>query len=81
LIEENCYEHIPGYNELMPEFPDLVYIEKRLNSDLAGRKIERVEVKQPIVMRSYLPPVSTRKPSAPNCPEVILSGYTTPSKR
>lgn len=38
----------------MPELPDLVYIEKRLKSDLAGRKIERVETKQPIVIRVML---------------------------
>ena len=38
----------------MPELPDLVYIEKRLKSDLAGRKIERVETKQSIVIRVML---------------------------
>ncbi|HEB10927.1 MAG TPA: DNA-formamidopyrimidine glycosylase [Spirochaetales bacterium] len=38
----------------MPELPDLVYIEKRLKSDLAERKIARVEVKQPIVIRVML---------------------------
>jgi len=38
----------------MPELPDLVYIEKRLKNDLTGRKIERVETKQPIVIRVML---------------------------
>jgi len=37
----------------MPELPDLVYIEKRLSSSLPGRIIERVEVKEPIVIRNH----------------------------
>ncbi|MBA7545862.1 Formamidopyrimidine-DNA glycosylase [subsurface metagenome] len=38
----------------MPELPDLVYIEKILKLSLIGSKIERVEVKQPIVIRVML---------------------------
>jgi formamidopyrimidine-DNA glycosylase len=36
----------------MPELPDLVYIQKRLTSDLVGRRIDRVDVSQPVIVRS-----------------------------
>ncbi|MFQ5638457.1 MAG: Fpg/Nei family DNA glycosylase [bacterium] len=35
----------------MPELPDLIYIEKRLQSILLGKSITEVMVKQPIVLR------------------------------
>lgn len=34
----------------MPELPDLVYLEKKLQALLPGRTIRRVEVRQPVVL-------------------------------
>jgi formamidopyrimidine-DNA glycosylase len=39
----------------MPELPDLQYIVKKLRPALAGRRIEDVEVKEPIVIRMLRP--------------------------
>ncbi|RMF62164.1 MAG: DNA-formamidopyrimidine glycosylase [Calditrichaeota bacterium] len=39
----------------MPELPDLVYIEKRLNDSLPGKRIAAVQVKEPVVLRILLP--------------------------
>ncbi|MGH7495838.1 MAG: Fpg/Nei family DNA glycosylase [bacterium] len=39
----------------MPESPDLVYLEKKLNQYLPGQTIAVVEVREPIVMRMLLP--------------------------
>lgn len=39
----------------MPELPDLVYIEKRLNQYLPGKAIKRVIVKEPVVFRILTP--------------------------
>jgi formamidopyrimidine-DNA glycosylase len=38
----------------MPELPDLRYIQNHLSSDLVGRTITRVEVRQPLVIRTLL---------------------------
>lgn len=39
----------------MPELPDLVYLEKRLNEYLPEQKISAVEIQEPIVLRMLLP--------------------------
>jgi formamidopyrimidine-DNA glycosylase len=39
----------------MPELPDLVYLENRLNEYLPGQKITAAEVQEPIVLRLLLP--------------------------
>ena len=39
---------------VMPELPDLVYIEKKLNEFLPGQTIAVAEVREPIVMRMLL---------------------------
>ncbi len=39
----------------MPELPDLVYLEKRLNDYLPAQKITAVEIQEPIVPRMLLP--------------------------
>lgn len=41
----------------MPELPDLVYLEKRLNEYLPEQKITAVEMQEPIVLRMLLPGV------------------------
>lgn len=38
----------------MPELPDLVYIEKRLNEFLPSKKIEQVDIREPIVLRPLI---------------------------
>lgn len=39
----------------MPELPDLVYLEKRLNELLPGRSIVSVTIKEPIILRVLVP--------------------------
>jgi len=39
----------------MPELPDLVYIQKRLSANLAGKRISSLLIKQPIVFRILIP--------------------------
>ncbi len=39
----------------MPELPDLIYLEKRLNHYLPGQTIAAAEVREPIIMRMLLP--------------------------
>lgn len=38
----------------MPELPDLVYIEKKLNAILPSKIIERVDIREPIVLRPLI---------------------------
>lgn len=38
----------------MPELPDLVYIEKKLNAALPGRKIVDVHITEPVVLRNLI---------------------------
>ncbi len=39
---------------LMPELPDLLYIQRHLSGSLKGRSIAAVEVKQPVLLRNML---------------------------
>ncbi len=39
----------------MPELPDLIHLEKKLNEYLPGEKISAVEIQEPIVLRMLLP--------------------------
>jgi formamidopyrimidine-DNA glycosylase len=39
----------------MPELPDLVYLEKRLNQYLPGQTISAAEMREPVVLRMLLP--------------------------
>jgi formamidopyrimidine-DNA glycosylase len=38
----------------MPELPDLVYIEKRLNEELPGKQIIEVTITEPVVLRNLI---------------------------
>ena len=39
----------------MPELPDLIYIEKKLNAALPGNKINDIVIKEPIILRVLVP--------------------------
>ena len=50
----------------MPELPDLLYMQPRLQAGLSGRRVTAVQVRQPVVLRSFI----DRPPSD------ILAGLT-----
>ena len=38
----------------MPELPDLLYMQPRLQAGLSGRRVTAVQVRQPVVLRSFI---------------------------